>query len=126
MATKNSIKNNQLNPQKPDTAILIYILVLASLLLPGVTALIGAVWAFFVKDDADPWLQSHYSFIIRTVIIVIVFIFIGFLVTLPYIFWFVSAIWMGIRMVKGALAAKNYEPIYNPKTFLFQTKPPKK
>ena len=105
----------------PDTAQLIYILYLSSLLL-GVTAFIGLIWAYLSKKDAPDWLQTHYVFLIHTfwkgvlygvVGVVLSVVLIGFLVLL------FAAAWWVIRCIKGLQALSRKEPIKDPRRWLF-------
>jgi uncharacterized membrane protein len=89
----------------------------------GISALIGVVIAHVkVIDDADPVLQSHYQFQIRTFWIGFLYITIGCVLTMVLIgipiliWWFV---WSLIRIVKGFIAINENKPIANPKSWLF-------
>ena len=89
----------------------------------GISALIGVVIAHVkVIDDADPVLQSHYQFQIRTFWIGFLYITIGFalsivLIGIPILIWWF--VWSLIRVVKGIIAVNEHRPIANPRSWLF-------
>src|SRR4051794_34155120 len=53
------------NPAEGDTAKLIYILYLASLIV-GVTAIVGLIMAYVNRGGAPEWVETHYRLQIRT------------------------------------------------------------
>lgn len=86
-----------------STVRLIYILYLVSF-IAGITAIIGVVMAYVNKDDAEPWIQSHYQFLINTfwkalllslISMALMTIVIGFITI------FLVFLWVIIRCVKG-------------------------
>ena len=85
-------------------------------------ALAGVVIAYVKIEDADPVLRSHYQFQIRTFWIGLLYLTIGFLLTIVLIgipilvWWFV---WSLIRIVKGMTAISVHKPIANPRSWLF-------
>ena len=88
----------------------------------GISALIGVVIAHVKVEDADPVLQSHYQFQIRTFWIGFLYIAIGcalslVLIGIPILIWWF--VWSLIRIVKGAIAVNESRPIANPKSWLF-------
>ena len=89
----------------------------------GISALIGVVIAHVkVIDDADPVLQSHYQFQIRTFWIGFLYITIGcalslLLIGIPILIWWF--VWSLIRIVKGIIAVNEHRPIANPRSWLF-------
>ncbi|MBL1321080.1 MAG: hypothetical protein COA63_008490 [Methylophaga sp.] len=108
-------------PVNTSTPKLIYILYLAGILIPFIS-IIGLVMAYINKDDAPEWLQSHYQFQIRTFWIGFLYAFIGLLLMMMIIGYFVllfTVIWLVIRMVKGMkyLDAQQAHP--NPTTWIF-------
>ncbi len=114
--------DNELVPQDESrNAAIIYVLYLAGFVL-GVTPLIGLIMAYISHDEAEPWLQSHYRFQIRTwwmgllfglITFVLVFVLIGFLL-IP-----VVAVWYIVRCVKGLNALSKREPIATPTSWTF-------
>jgi uncharacterized membrane protein len=87
------------------------------------TALIGVIIAHVkVDEETDPVLRSHYQFQIRTFWIGFMYLAIGFalsivLIGIPILIWWF--VWSLIRVVKGIIAANEYRPIANPKSWLF-------
>ena len=103
-------------------AMVVYILYFVGF-FTGISALAGVILAHIQRSEtADPILQSHYRFQIRTFWIgllylvvgaVLCFVLVGFLVLL---WWF---IWTLIRCIKGILALNEGRPIANPASWLF-------
>ena len=102
-------------------ALVVYVLYLSSYFF-AVTAVAGVVIAYVQFDSADPLLQSHYRFQIRTFWIgllyfvagvVLCFVLVGILVLL---WWF---IWTLVRSIKGLLALNEGRPIAQPESWLF-------
>jgi uncharacterized membrane protein len=102
-------------------AMIVYVLYLVSYFI-GVTALAGVIIAYVQIGSADPMLQSHYRFQIRTFWIgllylvagiVLCFVLVGILVLL---WWF---IWTLVRSIKGILALNEGRPIANPTSWMF-------
>ena len=80
----------------------------------GISALIGVIIAHLKIDDADPVLQSHYRFQIRTFWIGLLTI---LLIGIPILVWWF--VWSLIRIVKGMTAISVHKPIANPRSWLF-------
>jgi uncharacterized membrane protein len=89
----------------------------------AVSALIGVIIAYMKIDDADPVLQSHYRFQIRTFWIGLLYLAIGLplcmvLIGIPIVAWWF--VWSIVRVVKGILLLVNeHKPIANPQSWLF-------
>ena len=85
------------------TANLVYILYLLSLIF-GITSIIGVIMAYINKSDEPDWVHSHYRFQIRTFWISLLFGVIGIVTTVVFIGWLVLLfllLWWIIRCVKG-------------------------
>ncbi len=103
-------------------AMIVYVLYFASYFFI-LTSVVGVIIAYVQIGTADPMLQSHYRFQIRTFWIgllyfvagcVLIFAFgIGILVL---IWWF---IWTLVRSIKGILALNEGRPIAQPKSWMF-------
>ena len=107
--------------EKPDTAQLIYILYLASLII-GITAVIGVIWAYVEKKDAAPWLQTHYVFLINTFWKGLLYLGIGVITSVIMVGFLVmifAVIWLIIRCIKGLKTLNRKEPIADPRRWLF-------
>ena len=108
-----------LEPGKTNIQV-IYVLYLASMIV-GITSIIGVVIAYMNRGKAGGWLESHYTWAIRTfwmgilyslVAAVLMIVGIGFLLIIAV------AIWAIIRIVKGLQKAARDEAIDDPETWL--------
>lgn len=103
------------------TVMLVYVLMLASLALP-LTALAGVIVAYVYKDDAPPWLQSHYRLQIRTFWISLLYVTLALLLTIIIIgyplllFWLV---WFLVRCIKGIRYLNRGQSYPDPDVWLF-------
>jgi len=128
--------NDSIFSGNEGTAKLVYILYLVGLVTGGLTLVIAVVIAYVTRDDADDWLQSHYSFIIRTFWIGLLFVFSAWLLTiigailtvvlvgyivipLAALFGLFTVIWLIIRCAKGIRFVDDKRAIDNPMTWMF-------
>ncbi len=102
-----------------QNAQLVYILYLVSLAV-GLTGLVGLVFAYINRGSAAAWVDTHYTYAIRTfwigilysiICVLLAFIGIGFLLMFVVLIWFV------IRCIKGLQAITRNQPIDNPETW---------
>ncbi|OBS09754.1 DUF4870 family protein [Acidihalobacter prosperus] len=103
------------------TAKIIYILYLVGLLF-GITGLVGVVMAYVNRGDAPEWLGEHYRFQIRTFWIGGLYLFVGGLLSLVVIGYFILlfwAIWLIVRCVKGLKALDQQQPPANVASWFF-------
>ena len=109
------------NPAEGDTAKLIYILYLASLIV-GITGIVGVIMAYVNRGGAPEWVATHYRFQIRTfwigllyglISLITVFILIGFLFALFTLVWWI------VRCAKGLQQQSRGEPYDKPATWLW-------
>lgn len=94
----------------------IYILYLASFVL-GITGLIGLVLAYINRGKAGGWIESHYTYLIRTFWIALLYSFISvilMLLLIGFLLAFATAVWVIVRCVIGLQAVGRGEPIKNP------------
>jgi uncharacterized membrane protein len=117
------IAENQSQPivSSNDLAIIVYLLYGAGY-FTGISALIGVIIAHVKAADADPVLQSHYRFQIRTFWIGLLYLVLGIplcmlLVGLPILVWWF--VWSLVRIIKGFLLINEHKPIPNPESWLF-------
>ena len=88
----------------------------------GFTVLAGVIIAYMKFEGADPLLQSHYRFQIRTFWIGLAYFAAGVALMVAIvgfailIWWFV---WSLIRTVKGGLLLMDNKPVANPDSWLF-------
>ncbi len=103
------------------TAKLVYILYLAGIVL-GITGIIGVVMAYINRDEAPEWLKSHYQFQIRTFWIGFLYMFVGALLSIFLIGYFVLLfwlVWLIVRCVKGMQLLDRKEAHPNPTGWMF-------
>jgi len=94
--------------QSGDRILVIVNYVLAFLALSnGVTLLVAAILAYVRRDQAEPWLKSHFDFQIATFWYGLVFFIAGFvtlwILGLGLLIWLVGAIWLVIRTAVGLI-----------------------
>ena len=103
------------------TAKIVYILYMVGIAF-GITGIIGVVMAYINKDEAPDWLKTHYQFQIRTFWIGALYIFVGSILSLILIGWFILlfwVVWLIVRSVKGMKALDEGKSLENPKRWLF-------
>ncbi|MEM9278193.1 MAG: DUF4870 domain-containing protein [Pseudomonadota bacterium] len=101
-------------------ATLNYTLYLLGFLIPLIP-IVGLVFAYMSRGKAGEDVDSHYTYQIRTFWIGLVASLISFaliFVLIGFLLFFVIAIWMVIRCVKGIMASSNNKPIDDPQTYL--------
>ncbi len=103
------------------TAVIVYVLYLASLLV-GVTAIVGLVVAYVNVGDAPEPLANHYRFQIRTFWIGFLYAVVGLLLVVVVVGWALlvfEAVWLIVRCVKGLKHLDRREPYPNVETWLW-------
>lgn len=109
------------DPAEAQTAKIIYVLYLVGLVI-GITTLVGVVLAYVYRRDAPAWVQTHYQLQIRSFWIgvlyaivsgLLMFVFIGYLVALFLVVWWI------VRCAKGLKTSTNGLPYDNPTTWLW-------
>lgn len=109
--------------EEPGTINVTYaIYILYLIICVPILPFLGIIIAYIFENDAKSFLKSHYSYLIRSFWIgllyfsissLLIFLVIGLLL-LP-----LCVIWWFIRLVKGLKALMRNEPIPNPKTWIF-------
>jgi uncharacterized membrane protein len=87
----------------------------------GVTAIAGVIIAYIVRKDAPEWLQSHFTFQIRTFWIALVAMIIGGLtwwLGIGLLLMAGACLWFLIRSVAGLGQLLNNKPYPNPESWL--------
>src|SRR5215813_2079347 len=105
----------------PTVALIVYVLYFVGY-FTGITWLIGVIIAHVQVGSADPLLQSHYRFQIRTFWISVLYSVIGYLLIIVLVGFLVllwAFIWSLIRNIKGTLALNERRPIANPTSWMF-------
>ncbi|MBU4529148.1 MAG: hypothetical protein KUA43_17880 [Hoeflea sp.] len=108
-----------LEPGKTNLVV-IYILYLASFFI-GITGIVGIVLAHLNQGKSEPWLESHYTWVIRTFWIGVAGALVSavlFVVLIGFLTIFLVAIWIIIRTVIGLQKLTRDEPIDNPQSWL--------
>jgi|SRR5690606_19004132 len=104
----------------PANIQLIYILYLVSFVV-GITALVGIVLAYMNSGKSADWLETHYTWAIRTFWIGILYAVISgilMVVGIGFLLMLAVAIWVVVRMIIGLQAVSRSEPIKNPQSWI--------
>ncbi|MEM7443792.1 MAG: hypothetical protein AAF414_10730 [Pseudomonadota bacterium] len=104
-----------------DNVQLIYILYLVAFVV-GITMLVGVVMAYLNRGNGADWTRSHYTFLIRTFWIGLLYGIISGLLALVLIGFalaVLTAIWIIVRCVKGLQLVGRREAVPNPETWLW-------
>ncbi|RRI03008.1 hypothetical protein EH240_10545 [Mesorhizobium tamadayense] len=100
-------------------ALVIYILYLTSLAI-GVTGIIGIVLAYINRGKAGGFVESHYTFLIRTFWIGLLYALISvvlMMLVIGFVLMFAVAVWFIVRCILGIQALQRGEPIKNPESW---------
>ncbi len=98
----------------------IYILYLVGFIV-GITPLIGIVMAYINRGKDGGWIETHYTWAIRTfwiavlgtvVSVLLMLVVIGFLLGIAVAIWFI------VRCIVGLQAVSRGEPIKNPQSWM--------
>lgn len=103
----------------PGNVKLIYVLYLLSFAL-GLTWLVGVVFAYVNRGRSDAWLESHYTWIIRTFWIGVLYSLIAALlaiVAIGFLLMVAVAVWFIVRCVIGLQKVARGEAIDNPRSW---------
>jgi len=110
-----------IEPTESGNANVIYILYLVAL-AAGITGIVGVVMAYMARDEAPPWLRTHYENQIhifwKTLLYGVIgallsVVLIGFLVLLAAFVWYL------VRVIKGMQTLSRGQPYPNPKSWGF-------
>ena len=108
-----------LEPGKTNVQV-VYFLYIAGMFI-GISALIGIVIAYINRGKAGGWVETHYTWQIRTFWIGLLYSFVSVLlmiVAIGFVLIFAVAIWVIVRCVLGLQAANRDEPVTNPESWL--------
>ena len=98
----------------------IYVLYLAGFVI-GVSTLIGLVLAYINRGKAGGWVETHYTWLIRTFWIAVLGAFVSLLlmiVAIGFLLAVAVAIWVIVRCIVGLQAVSRGEPIKNPESWM--------
>lgn len=123
-----SNQDNGISPRQTDrwlepgatNALVIYILYLAGLII-GVSGIVGIVLAYVNRGKAGGFVESHYTFLIRTFWIGLLYALISvvlMMLVVGFLLMFVVAVWFIARCVLGLQALQRGEPVRNPQSWL--------
>jgi uncharacterized membrane protein len=104
-----------LNPG-PQNALVIYILYLIGFVI-GITAIIGIVMAYLSRGKAGGFVESHYTWQIRTFWIALLGSFVSallFIIGIGFLLMLAVAVWVIVRVIKGIMTLQKNEPIADP------------
>ena len=98
---------------------MVYILYLNRFVV-GITVLVGVVFAYVNRGQSEEWVETHYTYLIRTFWIGMLYFAIGGVLAVLIIGIFVLiavAIWVIVRCVIGLQKAAKGEPIADPRSW---------
>lgn len=115
------------DPRQPDSWLepgklnvqLVYGLYLLSFLI-GISGLIGLVFAYLNRGKAGGWIDSHYTYAIRTFWIGLLYGFVSVILSLAVVgvlLAVLTVVWVVIRCIIGLQKAAAGEPIVKPETW---------
>ncbi len=98
-----------------DVTLIIYILQAVSFLV-GVTLIIAVIMNYIKRSDArGTWLESHFTWQIRTFWFNLCFLIAGgltIIIGVGYIIFFIEAIWLIYRICKGWMRLYENQPVF--------------
>ena len=98
----------------------IYILYLAGLVI-GVSALVGIILAYINRGKAGGFVETHYTWLIRTFWIGLLYALVSaflMFVMIGFLLMFAVAVWFIARCIIGLQALGRGEPIRNPESWV--------
>jgi uncharacterized membrane protein len=104
----------------PTNVMVIYILYLAGLVI-GVSGLVGIVLAYVNRGKAGGFIESHYTWLIRTFWIGLLYALVSavlMLFAIGFLLMFAVAVWFIVRCIIGLQALGRNEPIKNPESWI--------
>jgi len=107
-----------LEPGKTNVKV-IYILYLAGLVI-GVSGLIGIVFAYINRGKSEPWIETHYTWLIRTFWIGLLYGLIACVLMVVFIgmfLLFAVAVWFIARCIVGLQALSRGDPVAKPQSW---------
>jgi len=104
----------------PTNIQVIYILYLVSFVI-GISALVGIVLAYMNRGKSETWIETHYTWAIRTFWIGILYALISMVlmvVGIGFLLLLAVAVWIVVRAVVGLQLVGRREPIKNPQSWM--------
>ena len=99
---------------------LIYILFFLGF-ITGITVLVGVVLAYVNRGKADSYVETHYTWLIRTFWMGLLLSFVSALLSIiliGFLLMIAVAVWVLVRLVKGLQLLSRNEDIPDPETWL--------
>lgn len=100
---------------------LVYLLYLIGFVI-GISSLVGIVFAYVNRGQSEDWIETHYTYLIRTFWIGLLYFLIAGLLAMLIIGFFLifaSAVWVIVRCVIGLQKASKGEAVANPQSWWF-------
>lgn len=107
-----------LEPGKTNVKV-IYVLYLAGLVI-GVSGLIGIVFAYINRGKSEAWIETHYTWLIRTFWIGLLYGLIACVLMVVFIgmfLLFAVAVWFIARCIVGLQALSRGDPVAKPQSW---------
>ncbi|QPC41588.1 hypothetical protein HW532_01920 [Kaustia mangrovi] len=104
----------------PNNIQLIYVLYLVGFVV-GITAVVGIVLAYLNRGKSEGWVETHYTWAIRTFWIGVLFAAVSVLlmiVGIGFVLLLAAGIWVVVRAVVGLQAVSRGDPIKNPESWM--------
>ncbi|MCO5160339.1 MAG: hypothetical protein M9939_04340 [Mesorhizobium sp.] len=108
-----------LEPGKTNVQV-VYFLYIAGMFIP-ILPLVGLIMAYINRGKAGGWVDTHYTYLIRTFWIGILYIFVATILVVLLIgvlLYVAIAIWIIVRCILGLQAARRGEAVKNPESWL--------
>jgi uncharacterized membrane protein len=99
---------------------LIYVLYIVSFVI-GISALVGIVLAYINRGKSASWIETHYTWAVRTFWMGILYSIISIIlmvVGIGFVLIVATAVWVVVRCVLGLQAVGRNEPMKNPQNWL--------
>ena len=103
----------------PKNAQLIYILYFVSVIV-GLTAIVGVIMAYMNRGKAGGYVETHYTWLIRTFWIAVLFSLVGLILAfigIGFLIMVAVFVWAIVRLIKGIQRLGRGEPIDDPQTW---------
>ncbi|GIL01388.1 MAG: membrane protein [Alphaproteobacteria bacterium] len=104
----------------PANVQLIYILYLVGFLV-GITTIIGLVLAYMNRGKSEAWVDTHYTWAIRTFWIAVLGSVVSLILMIAVVGFFLMiavAVWVIVRCIVGLQKVGRGEPIANPQSWM--------
>jgi len=104
----------------PSNMMAVYNLYLAGFVI-GITPLVGVVMAYINRGKAEAWVETHYTWAIRTFWIGLLYSLIAVVLTIlliGFILFIAVAVWFIVRIVLGMQALNRNEPVRKPQSWI--------